>query len=298
MKINKLIIGCLSIAAIFSGCLDKIDIPQSNTLTVTLNNSGLKFVTSDLTVNPKDSLYFDAMIGCPKDMKYLIFQKNGTDLTKDTLPASSKNFLAVVKRIAADSVAGVYTYKILAKDAAGIYLGEKNIVVTVASDFTYYSLKKLYVPDSTAKTNQAFFGSLTGELFSYSTMGSNSGNIDFGYYYDTAAAKKHTIYALNMTPLPSQLAIYNMSTWTKNATLLKKGTSPSFASLTSSGSLRSAGLTNLASGTTTSITSLVTGNVVFFRTVTGKYGALTVNFTNQDAASPDTYINIDVKVQK
>lgn len=281
-----------------TGCLKKIDIPETNNVQVTFNSSGAKFITNDITVNPKDSIFFDFTISSPRDMKYVNVQKNGTDIIKDTLPESAKNSYSAVKKLAADSMAGVYTYSIVAKDAAGIYLGNKSLVVTVTSDFVYYSFKTLYVPDTTAKTNETYFATSTGQTFSYSTVGGNSGLIDFGFLYDTATANKHTIYALNTTPMPNQVSFYDISSWTKNATIFKRATTPVFSSLTSGGALKSAGITNLASGTASKITVLAAGNVIFFKTAAGKYGALQVNYIEGDSPAKTTYINIDVKVQK
>ena len=302
MKKNKIILVGVMLVMVFTSCLKKIEIPQSNKATVTFTGSGTNFVTTNVTVNPKDSIFFNFTVVSEKDMKYVGIQKNPADLiafvAKDTLSAANKNSFTAIKKFAADSAAGVYKYRVLALDAAGIYVGSSELVVTVTSDFNFYSFKTLYVPDTTAKTNQTFFATTTGQTFSNSTVGTNSGLIDFGYFYDTASAKKHTIYALNITPVPTQFSFYDMSSWTKNATIFKKVTTPTFASLTSSGSLRTAGLANLASGATSSVSALAANNIILFKTAAGKYGALQVNFINADGPAATTYMSIDVKVQK
>jgi hypothetical protein len=303
MKRNHSTIVCIVavLAAGLTGCLKKIDILQTNNVAVAFASSGAKFVTTDITVNPKDSVFFDFTITCPKDMKYVSVQKNGTDIAKDTLTATAKNSFSAVKKFAADSITGIYTYKILAKDAAGIYLGDKTVVVTVTSDFTYYTVRVLQAPDSVAKTNKCYFSATTGKTYSYTDGAASSASIDFGYFYDTTTvgAPRHTIYALNAsTFLP-----YDLGTWTKNATIFKRVTTPTFASITSKGALRTAGIANLASGTSSKIVTSalpvtnLTGNVILFKTVAGKYGVLTVNYTNQDSPNASTFINIDVKVE-
>jgi hypothetical protein len=324
MKKYKLIIT-LWIATLFIftvGCVKKIDIPQTNNVEVTLANSGAKFVTSNITVNPKDSVFFDFTITSSKDMKFVGIQKNPTNLiafiAKDTLTTSNKNSFSAIKKFAADSAAGVYTYKIVALDAQGYYIGSKDIVITVTSDFVYFSTRILQMPDSTSKTNKCYFSSSNTvvQTFSYSDGASNSGSIDFGYFYDTTKIlagsplvltdKGHTIYALNNTVTP--FLPYDISTWTKNATALKLSTTVTFASLTSGGALRTAGIAALTTGAATrvsttdrpvaSIASHLTGAVILFKTVAGKYGALTINYTNHNRGFPDSYINVDVKVQK
>lgn len=303
MKKNKLII--LGVAAAFAlavtSCVKKIDIPQSNKATVTLAASGANYVTSDITVNAKDSLLFSFNIACAGDMKYVSLQKNGADILRDTLNSTNKNSFSAIKRIAADSIAGIYVYRVVARDVQGIYMGSRDITVTVTADFKYYTVRILQVPDSNAKTNTCYFSSTNGNTYSYSTGAANSALIDFGYYYDTTSANKHTIYALSAAQ--TQLGFYDISSWTKNATIFKRVTTPTFASITSKGALRTAGIANLASGTASKIVTAtpsktnLTNDVILFKTAAGKYGIMTINYTNQESASAGTFINIDVKVE-
>ena len=294
-------IALLILAFGFTSCLKKVSQIQFNTV-ITLSNAGTHFVTSDITVNPKDSLYFSYTVNSPTNMKYVVVQKNGTDISRDTLPYGSQNTFSAIKKFAADSAGGLYNYRILAKDTGGVFLGDYNVAVTVTSDFNFYSFKVLFTPDTTTKTNPSFFATTTGQIFSYSTGGANSALIDFGYLFDTALANKHTIYALNTTPLPNQVSFYDFTTWTKNATIFKKVASNAFASLTSGGALRSAGLTNLASGTSSKVVGLsttITGNnYVVFRTAAGKYGAIQVNYISADSPAATTFISLDIKVQQ
>jgi hypothetical protein len=318
---NKLIaVGLFFIMVLaFTSCHKEIDIPNSNNVTVTLAGSGDKFITVDKTVNPKDSISFDFTITSDQDMKYVGIQKNPTNnstfVVKDTLNDANKHSYAAVKKLAADSIAGVYKYRIVALDALGVYLGSKDVVITVTSDFDYFSFRELQMPDTVAKKNKCYFSAATGKAFSYSEGAANSALIDFGYFFDTtkvmvgspavATPKGHTIYALNanvpFTP-------YDISTWTKNATLFKLSTTVTFASITSRGALRTAAIAALSSSpvsrvsttdrATASQSSHLTGAVILFKTVAGKYGVLTVNYTNSNGPSPDSFINIDVKIEK
>jgi hypothetical protein len=314
---NNIMIFCIMVGLVFSSCLKQIDIPQTNNITVTLRNSSAGYLSTDATVNPKDSIFLDYSVSSSNNtnMKFVIVQKNGADIFKDTLAVPATTF-STSKKFLADSASGVYTYNILAKDAAGIYLGSKKITVTVSPDFVFYSVRVLQVPDSLTKINKCYFSTTNGQSYSWSFAGTNSSLIDFGYFYDTTRVlagspavltpKGHTIYALNNTITP--FLPYDISTWTQNATLLKLSTSVSFASLTSSGSLKTAGLAALGSGTVTRISttdratasqsSHLTGAVILFKTAAGKFGALNVNYTNNNGASPTSYINFDVKVQK
>jgi hydroxyethylthiazole kinase-like sugar kinase family protein len=136
----------------------------------------------------------------------------------------------------------------------------------------------------------------TGNVYSYTTGAANSAAIDFGFYYDTATANKFSVYALSAPQV--QLGYYDLSSWTKNVTIMKKATSPAFANITSGGALRSAGIANLTSGTTNKITALAVGNLVFFKTATGKVGCMEIRFGNGSGPEKESFINVDVKIEK
>ncbi len=296
----------LLIAGAMTGCLKKIDIFNSNQITVTFNNSGAKFLTSNVTVNPKDSLYFDYTVTTSANMKYVSIYKNGAELLRDTLTAASRNSYSAVKSLVADSIPGLYNYAVIAKDTGGVYLGTSTAInVTVAPDFNYYTNRRLYVPDTIAKAAKTYFASTTGETLSYTDGTTSSAKIDFGYFYDTTTAAtppKHTIYALTA----STFTPYDISTWTKNATVFKRITSPAFSAITSAAELQKQGVANLGSGTVSKVScatgvttaGTLTGNTYLFKTAAGKYGVMSVLYTSADSPSPGTYIMIDVRIQK
>ena len=278
----------------------KIDVPNSNKIDVELANSGAGFVTRDVTVSPGASFSIDFTVKCLTDMEYVYIYKNGTEISKNQLLTDKTSFTAV-KSFTADLASGTYTYRILAKDKAGIYLGEKNIVITVTADFNYYTNITLFVPDSVDKTNKTYYASSTNSALNYITSAGISSTIDFGYFYDPTLTgtiiNGHTIYALNISPVPAPIAMYSLTAYTKNATLLKSVTTPSFTSVNSSSALQTAGA-GLSSGTATSIKGLTTGKLILFKTVGGKFGILNVNYSNQNSAARGTFMNIDVKIQK
>ncbi|MBS1562954.1 MAG: hypothetical protein JST39_01140, partial [Bacteroidetes bacterium] len=130
--------------------------------------------------------------------------------------------------------------------------------------------------------------------------------IDFGYFYDTTTTSgvtKHTIYALTA----STFVPYDLSTWTKNATVFKRITSPGFAAITSAAELQKQGVATLTSGAVAKVNcaagtvtnaGILTGTTYMFKTAAGKYGVLTVLYTGPDSPSPGTYIVIDAKIQR
>lgn len=297
---KKYIAGCALMMVLFSACEKKVDPIDGNNAAVTLVNAGTNYVTGDITVNPKDSIFFSFTVTSNTDMGFVGIQKNPVNqtafLVRDTLNSANKNSYTAVKKFAADSINGSFIYRIAAHTANGIYIGHKDIIVTVKPDYNYYIARVLQVPDTTTKVNTCYMAAATGTTYSYTTGAANSASIDFGFYYDTLPANKFSVYSLS-TAQP-QLAYYDISSWTKNVTIMKKASSPAFNTLTSGGALRTAGITNLSSGTSNKITALASGNLVYFKTAAGKVGCMQVLFVNGSSPAKDSYINVEIKIEK
>ena len=280
-------------------------------VTVEFRNSGGKFVTGDVTLNPKDSIYFDFTISSPTEMSYIEIQKNGVRIDTFRLNSTNNRSFSLVKGYRVDSAAGDYSYRVLARDARAIFMGDggKMFTVTVTPDFKFWSYRILQVPDTVNKTNKTYYSSSDGKTYSYSEGAANSGSIDFGYYWDTTGRGtaatgddlKHTIYSLSAAQ--PQLAFYDLSSWTKNVTLLKKmPSSVNFVSnLTSGGAIQTLIGGNMNSGTSSKVTTVSTSsgnNVIGFKTAAGKFGAILIRYVNGDSPNKETQIEVDVKVQK
>lgn len=323
-----------AIALMFTNCKKTTDPIDANVITVTFIKAGPKFVTDSITVNPKDSIQFQYTITSPVPMSTVALAKNQfssnipeIDAVKDSVKTGDMRTFTVTHKIVADSISGVYNYNVVARDVNGIYVGSsKVIIVTVKPDFYYYTNRQMFVPDTTAKTNPCYYSSSANTSFSYTSAGvANSSKIDFGFFFNTDSVytikgKPATgvvgpsIYALNLTPTPSQISFNDISTWTKNATILKVGSTPTFSSLTSGGAIKQGALTNLKTGATNRLpvvtttgsgvtrldayTPLSTGNVIWFLTADGRYGALTITYLRLAGASQISYMNFEVKVQR
>lgn len=303
ISMKKYIIGFFGAGILFASCEKKVDPIDPYNVTVEYRSGSAKYITGDVTVNPKDSIYFDFTISSPTDMAYVEIQRNGVKVDTFRLNGfADKKTFSLVKGYMADSSAGDYTYRILARDSRAIFMGDggKQFTVTVKPDFYFWSYRILQVPDSTDKTNKCYYSSADGKTYSFTDGAANSASIDFGYFYDISGTNKHSIYALNAAQ--TQLNFYDISTWTKNATLLKKmPSSVNFVTgLRSSGAINTLIKNNMTSGTSTKVTGLTTSagsNVVGFKTAAGKYGALLIRYTNQDSPAKETTLEVDVKVQ-
>jgi hypothetical protein len=305
---KKIIIPIVVAIVALTSCEKKVDPVDGSNATVTLRNSGAGFVVDNVTVNPNDSIFFDYTVASSQDMGFVSIQKNPVNQTafvlRDTMTTATKNSYTAVKRLRADSINGSFIYRIVAHTKTGVYIGHKDVIVTTKSDFDYFTYRFLQVPDTTDKKNTCYMSASKGLVYSYTTGSANSADIDFGLYYDTTFAAsssttddlRFSLYALSAPQ--SQLSYYDITTWTKNATVLKKVTSPAFNTLTSAGAIRTACNTNLASGTSNKITQLVAGNMVAFRTVAGKRGVMLINFANGSSPAKDSYVNVDVKIER
>jgi len=305
---KRYIAACALMMVLFSACEKKVDPVDGNNATITLVNAGTNYVTEDITVNAKDSIFFSFNVTSNIDMGFVSIQKNPVNntafLLRDTLNSTNKNSYSAVKRLRADSINGSFIYRIVAHTRAGVYIGHKDIIVTTKPDFDYFVSRTLMVPDTTAKVNGCYMAAKTGTVYSYTTGAANSAAIDFGLYYDTTGTAstittddlKFCVYSLS-APQP-QLSYYDISSWTKNVTIMKKASSPAWNTLTSGGALRSAGITNLSSGTLTKITQLVSGNLVFFKTAAGKVGCMQVFYTNGSSPAKESYISVEVKIER
>ena len=237
-------------------------------------------------------------------MDYVEIQKNGSRVDTFRLPADNRRSFSLIKGYRADSAAGDYNYRIMGRSSIARYLGDggKTIKVTITPDFDFWSYRVMKVPDTVAKTNKAYYALTTGNTYNYTEGAANSALIDFGYYYDTTGTAAggsnilgHSIYALS-TPQP-QLNFYDISSWTKNATVFKI-ISTNFANLTSKGAIYTAIKNNMTSGTLPKVNKLVSGSVIGFRTVSGKFGAILITYVNQNSAAKETYADVNVKIEK
>lgn len=313
MNIKSLLIF-LSTTALLSACQKGTDPVDGSFASVVLKDNGSKlYVTGDVTVNPKDSIFFAFTITSPKDMGFVSIQKNPVNQTafvvRDTLTTAQKNSYSAVKGLRADSINGPMVYRIVAHTFNGTYIGHKDVVVTVNPDFSFWSYRIVQVPDSVSKTNKCYYSSKDGKLYSYTDGATNSASIDFGYYWDTTGRStsatnddvKHSIYSLSATQ--QQLGFYDISSWTKNVTLLKKmpGSINFVSQLTSAGAIQTLIAGNMTSGTSSKVTlvSAASGsNVIGFKTAAGKFGAILIRYVNGDSPNKETSIEVDVKVQK
>jgi len=311
LNMKKYIIGVMIAAGALAACEKKVDPIDTFNVTVDYRSGGAKYITSDVTVNPKDSIYFDFTINSPEPMSYVEIQKNGTRIDTFRLNASNNRSFSKVKGYRADSASGEYTYRVLARNEKATFMGDggKMFKVTVTPDFNFWSYRILEVPDTVLRNNKCYYSTIDGRVHTYTEATANSASIDFGYYWDTTGRGtastsddlKHTFYSISAAQ--PQIPFYDLSSWTKNVTLLKKmPSSVNFVSqLTSAGAIQTLIGGNMNSGTSSKVSTISTSggnNVIGFKTASGKFGAILIRYVSGDSPSATTQIEVDVKVQK
>ncbi|THU39737.1 hypothetical protein FAM09_14685 [Niastella caeni] len=306
LTFSKYIIAAGVLVAFGYGCEKKVDPIDTYGVTVEYNSSNPKCITENTEINPKDSIYLDFTVTSEKEMAFVEIQKNGVRI--DTFVVSGgKTSFSAIKGYRADSIAGDYSYRVLARTKQTEFLGDggKLLTVTVKPDFNFWSYRIMAVPDTTDKVNKCYYSTTTGEAFNFNEAGGKSASIDFGYYFDTTSISGvkngHTFYALSAPQ--TQLNFYDISSWTKNATVFKMmPSSVNFVSgLTSAGAINTLIKNNMNSGTGSKVIKVNTtsgSNVIGFKTVAGKYGAILFRYANQASDAKTTTIEVDVKVQK
>jgi hypothetical protein len=310
LSFSKYILAIGALVALGYGCEKKVDSISDYQVTVEYHDSNPKAITGDVEVNPKDSIYLDFTISSPKEMGYVEIQKNGVKIDTFVVGGGKTSFSAI-KGYRIDSAAGDYSYRVLARTKQTEFLGDggKLLTVTVKPDFIFYSYRIMNVPDTVDRVNKCYYSISTGEVFNYNEAATKSALVDFGYYYDTTTVPNsspkaqygHTFYALNAPQ--TQINFYDISSWTKNATVFKiMPSAVNFvANLTSSGAINTLIKNNMTSGTSSKINQISAAagkNVVGFKTASGKYGAILFRYANQNSDAKGTRIEIDVKVQK
>jgi len=311
INMKKYIIGVMIAAGFLAACEKKVDPIDTFYVTVDYRSGGAKYITSDVTVNPKDSIYFDFTINSQDPMSYVEIQKNGTRIDTFRLDASNNRSFSRIKGYRADSASGEYTYRVLARNEKATFMGDggKMFKVTVNPDFNFWSYRILQVPDTVLKKNKCYYSTIDGRVHTYTEATANSASIDFGYYWDTTGRGtastsddlKHTFYSPSAAQ--PQIPFYDLSSWTKNVTLLKKmPSSVNFVSqLTSAGAIQTLIGGNMASGTSSKVSTISTSggnNVIGFKTASGKFGAILIRYVSGDSPNATTQIEVDVKVQK
>lgn len=273
-------------------------------VTLTLHDKHPYSVTGYKQVNDGDSVYFDFTIESKKtDMYMVAVQKAGSGTPFLRIPItdeSKRRSYSDIVRLKANEGVGKHSYRIWAYDKEGVYIGDgyKTITIEVAANFTIFPNRKVYFPDSASGSLNSYLSVTTGKTYNYTTGAANAGEIDLGIYRKFASNKFTThLYSLSANPLP--FTVFNISSWTKRATLFS--TPISNGANTFNNTLKSSiAIETEAKKRTinqTSITAdIVANSLLYFLTPEGKYGAILVNSVTSNLGGTPL-IDVTIKIQ-
>jgi hypothetical protein len=170
MTMKKYLTGILAAGLLLTACEKKVDPVDTFYVTVDYKQTSPKDIAGNVELNPKDSIYLNFTISSPTDMSYIEIQRNGVRVDTFQLQnLPNKKSFSAIKGYMVDSSAGDYVYRVLARNEKAIFMGDggKELKVTVRPDFNFWSYRLLQVPDSVSKTNNCYYSSVDGKLYSY-----------------------------------------------------------------------------------------------------------------------------------
>ncbi len=274
---------------------------------LTLHDSHPFSVGEYKEVNDGDSIYIDYTIESPsKDMYQIAVLKVGSTTPMIRIPINDdsqrRSYSGLIKLLANEN-AGLTSYRIWAVDKEGVYLGDgyKKITINVLPNFTHLPNRQIFYPDSVNRTTSNYFSLKSGTNYNYASGQANSANIDLGVYRKPVGSPvtgyTTHIYSLNATPLP--YIVDDISAWTKRATLFSapvNNHASTFNNTLTTGSKIEMEAKKRSINLLSVTADIRVGNVVYFLTPEGKYGALLFNAitTNYDGAP---FVNVSVKYQ-
>ena len=254
-----------------------------------------------------DSIYVDFTISsASKDMHqvWIFYNGAGAAALKIPLAEGEKRSFRYLYKIKADKV-GLSTFRIMAVDSEGVFMGDGYTSVTynVVSDYVHLNNRVLYMPDSAAQSSACFIDLMEGKTYTYAEAKAHPEKIDLGMYRtykveaNGAITYSYNIYSLQANPIPFNAfdftdlagkgrATYFSSIQTNQATTFLN-------TLTSGAVIQSNAISRKT--TNLSLNDLKVGSMFYFKTAEEKYGVVIVNALS--GFDNNRYLNISIKHQ-
>ncbi|MCA5004702.1 hypothetical protein [Sphingobacterium bovistauri] len=283
-------------------------------LSVEFMDKGTNSFTTDGVLNDGDSAYIHFRVISQEEMTKISVDStlgNGQIGKREIiLKQNEKNsYSGVIKhKMKRD---GKITFRIYAYNRLNQYIGDGYKSITLEGKPSYIHLpnRHLYAPFEGDNTRKSFYSILDGTVYDYTGGKANSSKIDFGVYtlLDTRPTHinrfSYNLYSINVTPNPNPTL--DISDWEKRTTLFSAPITSSASTFTnvlvSSSTIETEAKKRAINLTKTSVTDsdkgLAAGNMVYFLTPEGKYGALYVNQVTTDTQG-FRYLSISTKIQK
>lgn len=287
-------------------------------VTIAFNSSDPRCVTDYKVINDRDEVWIDFTLKSESQDMYAFRVETSAGTAEPVLapainiPADQRREFNFVYKVPAATLRdGKMTFRILAVNEKGIFIGDGYKKVTVEQNPSYmiFANRDIFLPDTVAKVLPSYFSINDGRTYSYTNGAANSAKIDFGIYRTLYKdSQGNTLFSINLynTTVPATVfPIYDVSSWIKRATkfsapITSQGTpfltaAISGSSIETLAKARTINLNNTAG--TTAANGLAPGSAIFFQTPEGKYGMMLINQVTSDLEKRP-YINVSVKLQR
>ena len=277
-------------------------------VSITYHNNSPYSITGYKEVNDGDSVFIDFTIKSPnRDMYQVWLLETGTENASMKIPITDdsqrREFSHVIK-LKADKRAGKTSYRVFPVDKDLVYMGDghKQVTIDVRPNYTFLTERYAYSPDS-QKVKKCFFSLSTGEAFSYSEGKQNEAKIDF--VVDTILVPrpntpntyeiKTVMYALDAPDSPLY-SFYDLSSWNKRNTVFSTAVNAgtTFTNFKTGSQIRAAA--EKAKPDKKGPIEIKTGQLVYFKTHEGKYGALKIETITFSHHQNGLYFEFQIKM--
>lgn len=283
-------------------------------LSVEFIDKGGFSITQDAILNDGDSAYIYFNVSSQEDMTKISVDStlgNGQIGKREIiLKQDEKNsYSGLIKhKMKRD---GKITFRVYAYNRVNEYIGDGYKSITLEGRPSYINLpnRQIYAPQEGDNSRKSFYSILNGAAYDFATGKANSSNIDFGIYElkDTRPThinrSSYNLYSIAVDENPNPTL--DISDWNKRTTLFSAPITSSASTFTnvlvSSSMIETEAKKRTINLTKTAITDsdkgLAAGNMVYFLTPEGKYGALYVNQVTSDSEG-FRYLSVSTKIQK
>lgn len=311
--------GLFLCLAILGSCKPEVEtiFNMFDDVKVTFHGDDPLSVTDYKLVNDGDSAYIDYTVTSDKEDMYSITEErvsavlNGTEqrieiqLGEQNRRSYTGRFKLKMQRD------GKSSFRVFARNRLGHYIGDgyKKVTIEGKPSYRVYATRRIFSPDTISKVMPAFISLSSGETFNYTEGGQNTDKIDLGMWRRVTVDAQNRIFITynyySLTAVNRPWTVYDISGWANpRATQFSnpvKGAASIFTNELVSGSLietraKAAGLAIRATNISVPGDGLSGGNVVYFLTPEGKYGAMLVNQVTEDL-DKRPYLSVSVKIQ-
>ncbi|MEJ6981245.1 hypothetical protein WG906_12330 [Pedobacter sp. P351] len=303
------IVSPFVIMLLLAGCVKEENIfTMFDDVQITLHNNSPYSITDYKEVADGDSVYIDFTISsAKKDMYEVWLLETGQTAPSLKIPItdnSKRREFSYTIKLKADKRIGPTSYRVFPVDKELVYMGDghKQVTIDVKSNLTFLTERYAFFPDS-QQVKKCFLSLTSGQLFSYNEGKENESKIDLGV--DTIFVlvpnttpkrydRKYVIFSPDALNKPLY-SFYDMNSWNKRTTLFSvPETIAPFVNFKTGAQIVKAATPKINPGQKGPF-QFTSGQMIYFKTQEGKYGALTATVINSFSKGGD-YVEFQIKI--